>query len=103
MAVRYRSDFKNLNGTYFRIDIHDVDYSGETINEFTVGSEGFVLEYDGDTDNRMQHIIPSSVQIPMLVASSAEEGLLTQLAEGREGRHLVHIQYSQNNGSTFSD
>lgn len=103
MAVRYRSDFTNLNGTYFRIDIHDVDYVGSTVNEFTVGANGFELSYDGDTDNRMQHIIPSSVTIPMLVQSTAEEGLLTQLSQGREGRHLVHIQTSTNGGSTFSD
>lgn len=103
MAVRYRSDFTNLNGTYFRIDIHDVDYVGSTVNEFTVGANGFELSYDGDTDNRMQHIIPSSVTIPMLVQSTAEEGLLTQLSQGREGRHLVHIQTSTDGGSNFSN
>lgn len=103
MAVRYRSDFTNLNGTYFRIDIHDVDYVGATINEFTVGANGFELSYDGDTDNRMQHIIPSSVTIPMFVQSTAEEGLLTQLSQGREGRHLVHIQTSDDGGSSFDD
>ena len=102
MAIRYRSEFANINGTEFRIDIHDVDYVGGTINDFTVGSDGFVLTYDGDTSNRLQHILPSECEIQMLVQSTNEEALVTQLSNGNEGRHLVHIQH-RDPGGTYED
>ena len=91
-TIRFYGEFKDEVGTDWRINLHDVDYVG-TAYQNNLGSEGFVLRYSGDNENRYQGIIGSSVQFTMYNEDANFETFLNDvLPAAEEGRFQIEIR-----------
>ena len=93
MALKHTCEFEDINGDGWFIQIYDEDYGGATTFEFSVGSVGFELTWEGDINNRTEPIIPSRVTIPFMVQNGNDESLIDNLATGYEGRYFIEIYY----------
>ena len=91
-ATKLFSEFKDLAGQQWRINIHDSEYSGTSPAEFTVGSSGFQIQYSGDTENIFQPIIGSSIQFEFIEETAAHTTFLNLLATATESRYTITIE-----------
>ena len=98
MAIRYTSQFRDLQNTLFTVNIFDQDYSGTSPFEFVLGDYGFRLDFEGD--DRFSPIIPSTVTLPMILQNNNDAALLTNLAAAYEGRYFLEIRTG---GSTITN
>ena len=64
MGIRLQSIFTDDEGLQWTINIHDDTYSS-TVIPFTVGGDGFVLNYEGETDTRYKPVIGSYVEFTL--------------------------------------
>ena len=83
MALRYTGTFKDDSGVQYWIKIHDDNFSG-TAGEFTCGSEGFVLKYDGDTRDTHDPIITSSVEFTFIAQNTDDDDFFSDLADATD-------------------
>lgn len=90
-ATRYFSEFANIDGEQWRINIVDSEYAGTSPFEFTVGGYGFELEYSASINDPFQAVIPSSLRFEFIIQNSNDEALLTNLASSEEGRYTVTV------------
>jgi hypothetical protein len=98
MAIRYTSQFRDLQNTLFTVNIFDQDYGGTSPFEFVLGDYGFRLDFEGD--DRFSPIIPSTVTLPMILQNNNDAALLFNLAAAYEGRYFLEIRTG---GSTISN
>jgi hypothetical protein len=98
MAIRYYSQFTDQQGTLFTLNIYDDQYSGTSPFEFTVGSDGFRLDYE--IEDKFAPICPSTVTVPMLLRNNNDAALLTNLVNSDEGRYVLEIR---SGGTTYSN
>ena len=89
MAVRFYSELQSSEGNVWKVEIHDIDYSGASAS-FTLASPGFTLAYTGGQDI-FAPLMPSTCTIHMMAQNAAELALITDLADFTEGRFLVRI------------
>jgi len=96
-TIRFFGEFRDEVGTDWRINLHDTNYNG-TSNEITLGAEGFTLRYTGDSENRFQPIIGSSVTFTVLNDGGQFETFLnTVFPAAEEGRMQVEIRKDPDN------
>lgn len=90
---RLYGEFQDDKGTSWRVSIYDTDASWNAANkeEFTLGSEGFVLSYSGNNEQQHQPIIGSSVEFTMYENDSAHTSTLDLLYSTAEGRLLLDV------------
>jgi len=98
MAIRYYSQFTDQQGTLFTLNIYDDQYSGTSPFEFTVGSDGFRLDYE--IEDKFAPICPSTVTVPMLLRNNNDAALLTNLVNSDEGRYVLEIR---SGGTTYAN
>lgn len=91
MAIKLFAEFQSDQGQYYKIAIHDEDYSGSSPDEFKVTSGGFQLTYSGETDNIYSPIIGSSVSFGMYIQDSATSDFVTNFKSVQEDRFFVEI------------
>ena len=91
MATRYTSKFTNDLGDTFGVEIMDADYTGSSPFEFTLGADGFTLDYESEPQNRFQPVIGSTVQFSIVAQNTNDEYIIEQLAASEEGRFTVKI------------
>lgn len=91
MATRYTSKFTDDLGGEWGVEIMDADYVGSSPFEFTLGADGFTLDYESEPQNRFQPVIGSTVQFSILAQNSNDEWIVEQLAASEEGRFSVKI------------
>ena len=91
MAIKLFAEFQSDQGQYYKIAIHDEDYSGSSPDEFKVTSGGFQLTYSGETDNIYSPIIGSSVSFGMYVQDSATTAFVSNFKSVQEDRYFVEI------------
>lgn len=96
MAIRLKSEFTSQNDIDYKIEIHDSEWLGGT-STFVVGSEGFSLEYTGETDDIISPILASSLNIPAFVENAAFETFIDDLTTYQEIRFHVEV-YKDNSG-----
>jgi len=99
MAVKYFSDFKDDNGADWHIVIYDSTYGGSSPLEFTVGADGFVLDYAGSDTNRSVAILPSRLEFGYYLQNNNDDQLLSDIAGCDEGQFMVEVYAG---GSTYS-
>lgn len=99
MAVKHHSSFKDFNGTNWHLAVHDTTYGGTNPTEFYT-SDGFHLEYDGETDSRTQLIIPSTVSFTLQALNNNDLALVDAITSAKEGRFFLEI-YAY--GSSYAD
>lgn len=90
MALRLYSEFHSSTDKLFKVEIHDEDFSG-TAEAFTVASDGFTLNYNGETDDIVSPIIGSSCTISAYNNSSAFDTFISALKNYQEQRFTVRI------------
>ena len=85
------SEFRSSHGQFYLIEIWDEDYTGNDPDQFNVTSEGFQLNYSGQTDNVYSPIIGSSVSFGMYVQDSATNSFLSNIKQYQQDRYFVKI------------
>jgi hypothetical protein len=98
MAIRYYSQFSDQQGTLFTLNIYDDQYGGTSPFEFTVGSDGFRLDYE--IEDKFAPICPSTVTVPMLLRNNNDAALLSNLVNSDEGRYVLEIRSA---GTTYAN
>lgn len=89
MGVIYRGEFDSLSGVAWKIDIHDLLYSS-TVGTFTPGTGGFQLSYKGITE-RNDPVLASTLNVPFIVRTAADEGFIQTLMSAQEERYTVIV------------
>lgn len=95
MALRLFSEFHSSTDRLFKIEIHDSDYTGDP-ESFVVASDGFTLNYSGETDDIVSPIIGSSCSIRAYNNSSAFDSFISSLKNYQESRFTVRIYAEYN-------
>ena len=90
MALRLYSEFHSSTDKLFKVEIHDEDFTGEA-EAFTVASDGFTLNYNGETDDIVSPIIGSNCTISAYNNSSAFDTFISALKNYQEKRFTVRI------------
>jgi len=94
MAVRFYSDFRNDRGRYFRVRLHDSDFSGSA-TEVTSSAEGFELSYDGGNQDVFAPIMSSRLRFQWFNTGGALDTFLNDVLPTRsEGKILVDVYTS---------
>jgi hypothetical protein len=94
MGVRLTSEFKSTTDKLYEIQILDDEYSG-TVSSFEVSSNGFTIDYSGETENIYSPIIGSKCSISAYNNSSAFDSFITDLIARQEERFTIKIiEYS---------
>lgn len=99
MAVKYFADFSDDDGRNWHIVIHDQNYGGSSPVEFTVGRDGFVLNYEGSDTQRSQTIQTSTLEFDYILQNNNDNALLSAIAGSAEGRYQVEVYAG---GATYS-
>ena len=90
MGLRLYSEFHSSTDKLFKIEIHDTSFSG-TAEAFTVASDGFTLNYSGETDDIVSPIIGSNCTIRAYNNSDAFDTFINALKGYQEERFYVRI------------
>ena len=90
MGLRLYSEFHSSTDKLFKVEIHDSSFSG-TAEAFTVASDGFTLNYSGETDDIVSPIIGSNCTISAYNNSDAFDTFINLLKSYQEERFTVRI------------
>jgi len=90
MGLRLYSEFHSSTDKLFKVEIHDTSFSG-TAEAFTVASDGFTLNYSGETDDIVSPIISSNCTISAYNNSDAFDTFINALKGYQEERFYVRI------------
>jgi len=90
MGLRLYSEFHSSTDKLFKVEIHDSSFSG-TAEAFTVASDGFTLNYSGETDDIVSPIISSNCTISAYNNSDAFDTFINALKGYQEERFYVRI------------
>ena len=96
------SEFRSSYGHFYLIEIWDEDYTGNNPEEFNITSQGFQLNYSGQTDNIYSPVIGSSVSIGMYIRNAATTAFLESLKNYQENRYFIKIWKGEFNGQNAS-
>ena len=92
------SEFRSDHGNFYLIEIWDEDYTGNDPDRFNVTSDGFELNYSGQTDNIYSPVIGSSVSFGMYIKDAATRAFETDFKNYQENRYYVKIWKGQYDG-----
>ena len=90
MALRLYSEFKSSNSKQYKIEIYDNEWTVAS-SSFNVTSEGFSLEYAGQTDDIVSPIVGSQCVIRAYNTDSNFDTFLTHLREHQQDRFSMKI------------
>jgi hypothetical protein len=100
MAIRLQSEFSDNLGLTYQVNIHDDTYTGAII-PFTIGGDGFVLNYEGNVETRYEPIIGSFLEFTLIEQNSDHSDFLGDLILSPEGRYLVSVRYDPDGVDTL--
>ena len=98
MGLRLQSEFHSLTDKLFKIEIYQQNY-GSGITSFTVASDGFTLEYVGETDDIVSPIIGSRCIINAYNQVGAFDSFINKVTNRQE--HLFYVKVSRDTGSGY--
>lgn len=90
-AVRYTSKFTDEQGDTFAVEIVDADYGGSSPFEFTLGADGFTLNYETTPQDRFQAVMGSTLEFSMHAQNANDAALVANIAGSVEGRYTVKV------------
>lgn len=90
MGLRLYSEFKSSNGKQYKIEIYDNEWTPAS-SSFNVTSEGFDLQYNGETDDIVSPIVASQCVIQAYNTDSVFDTFLTHLQQHQEDRFTMRI------------
>lgn len=89
MALRFKSEFRNLAKDLYKIEIHDSSFSG-TESEFVLRNQGFKLSYSGG-ENTWDLIKPSTLSFTINVDNNTLKTFISDLTSSDETRFTVKV------------
>jgi len=90
-AVRYRNQFKDLNGYQYQIDVFEDGYIG-AVTSFKTATPGFELTYDGDGTSFFELPIQTSrTTIYWMVQNGTDKAFVESVAAAPDGKFMVMI------------
>jgi len=96
MGLRIKAEFKSDQNIDYIVEIHDKDYSS-TIQEMTIGPDGFTLDWQGQTDEIYSPIIGSSLTFSLYDrGESWLDTFITAFKEYQEERFFVVVKKNSN-------
>jgi hypothetical protein len=100
---RLYSEFKDNEGDVWRVSIYDTNATWDAANKtaFTLGSDGFVLQYSGNNEQQHDPVIGSSVQFVLFEQVAAHTQTLDLLYSFPEGRLLLDIYRDPDGDNTL--
>ena len=98
--IRLFAEFTDDQGTDWRLNIHDADYTGSEV-EFNLGADGFVLRYSGNNEDRFQPVIGSEVTFTLTETEDDHETFMNLLAQNVEVRFSVSIRRDPDGDDDF--
>ena len=100
---RLYGEFTDDKNTDWRVSIYDTDPTWNPANkeEFTLGSEGFVIKYSGNNEQAHQPIVGSSVEFTLYENDSAHTSTLNLLYSQPEGRLLLEVYRDPDSANTL--
>ena len=92
---RLFGEFTDDVGDDWKVSIYDTDGAWNQANktEFTLGPEGFMLNYSGNNEQQFQPIIASTVEFTLFENVSAHTQTLDLLYSFPEGRLLLEVYH----------
>ena len=100
MGLRLQSEFHSSTNKLYKIEIYQEGYSAG-ITSFTVASDGFTLDYSGETDDIVSPIIGSKCTINAYNKNGALDGFISKLTNRQE--HLFYVKISLDSGSGYKN
>jgi hypothetical protein len=91
MPVRRTATWTSLTGDQYKVELLDSTLPGDSTDTMELGTDGFQLRYEGKPDDLLNLIIPSSVSLSVLIQSSIDESLISDIANSAEGRFSLRI------------
>ena len=91
MAVRYTSEFRNINKVLYKVDIIDEDYSGSATDFILYGEDGATIKYQKQGDRSYNLIKASALNFEFAVNNSDDLSFITDLSTSNEGRFKVKL------------
>lgn len=90
MGLRLFSEFTSHNGKEYKIEIFDTSWELNA-SSFVVASDGFTLNYSGETDDIVSPIIGSNATVRAYNNSTVFDGFIEDLKEYQEKRFTLKI------------
>ena len=107
MPVRYTSEFRNILGVLYKIDIIDDDYSGYATDFILNGEEGATIKYQKQGDRSYNLIKASSLGFEFAVENTADLQFIKDLSTANEARFKIKLYrdntFTGGNNPTGSD
>lgn len=96
MATRFNIRFPTIRNVYFDVSIDDADYA-DTAIEVEAASDGFTLNYDGDSSEVLNPVMGSQLAFTVAVSPDTEaafETFATDLLTSAEGRFTIKVMHN---------
>ncbi len=79
-AIRYQTNFINIDGIEFQISIFDKSYSGSIVSDFETDANGFEIKYDSGSEDNYSPIIGSELTLNIICFNNATRNDTTLFA-----------------------
>ena len=87
-------EFQTDNGTFYQIQVFNNDAADSTFYIPSLGSDGFSLTYQTDTDNRFTGLIPSEVTFDIFLENDAQRAVVNNIQSKEYGTFDMAIYKS---------
>ena len=99
MGLRLYSEFHSSTNKLFKVEIYDSSYGG-TAQDFVVASDGFNLNYSGETDDIVSPIISSNCTVSAYNEDAFFDNFITDLKQYQEKRFTLRVLL--HNGTNYA-
>ena len=99
MGLRLYSEFHSSTNKLFKVEIYDSSYGG-TAQDFVLASDGFTLNYSGETDDIVSPIISSNCTVSAYNEDAFFDNFVTDLKQYQEKRFTLRVLL--HNGTNYA-
>lgn len=97
--IRLYAEFTDDLGTDYRVNIHDSNFTGTTTT-FVLASDGFVLRYTGNNEDRMQGVIGSELTFTLTEENTIHTAFMDDISTTPEIRFSVSVYKDPDGANT---
>ena len=97
--IRLYAEFTDDLGTDYRVNIHDSNFTGTTTT-FVLASDGFVLRYTGNNEDRMQGVIGSELTFTLTEENTIHTAFMDDISTTPELRFSVSVYKDPDGANT---
>lgn len=98
--IQLTGAFKDVYGTKWAVNIHNANHAS-TSYEVVLGAEGFILNYEGNNEERLQPLIGSTLTFTIVDDGSTEVAtFISNMATSEEGELQVSVYQDPDSTNT---